>query len=108
MRQHMSSADRAKQFMPFAALKGYDEAIRLHERCTMQKTILGEDAQAELDEKLRRLHKGCRVSVVHYCDMEYMDSTGTISKLDTDRRFIVLDKLRINIDDILDVSFPGE
>lgn len=24
---HMSPADRAKQFMPFAALKGYEEAL---------------------------------------------------------------------------------
>ena len=27
-RPKMSPADRAKQFMPFAALKGYEEALR--------------------------------------------------------------------------------
>ena len=31
-RPKMSPADRAKQFMPFAALKGYEEALREKER----------------------------------------------------------------------------
>ena len=32
-RSHMSNADRAKQFSPFAALKGYEEALKLKHRC---------------------------------------------------------------------------
>ncbi|MBE5952553.1 MAG: hypothetical protein E7257_00165 [Lachnospiraceae bacterium] len=33
-RTKMSREDRAKQFMPFAALKGFDEAIRkMEEEC---------------------------------------------------------------------------
>ncbi len=33
-RTKMSREDRAKQFMPFAALKGFDEAIkRVEEQC---------------------------------------------------------------------------
>ena len=31
-RLKMSRADRAKQFMPFAALKGYPEALRKKEK----------------------------------------------------------------------------
>lgn len=31
-RPKMSREDRAKQFMPFAALKGYEEALREKER----------------------------------------------------------------------------
>ena len=33
----MSPADRAKQFMPFAALKGYEEALRKKEREVEEK-----------------------------------------------------------------------
>ncbi len=34
VRTKMSREDRAKQFMPFAALKGFDEAIkRVEEQC---------------------------------------------------------------------------
>jgi len=31
-RPKMSPSDRAKQFLPFAALKGYEEALRAKER----------------------------------------------------------------------------
>lgn len=108
MRQRMSNADRAKQFMPFAALNGYDEAVRLMESIDVKKKILAEDAQAELDEKLRRLEKGRPVRVLHYRDAEYLSTGGTVTKIDPVGRFIVLDAQRINLDDILDVAFPGD
>lgn len=36
-REKMSREERAKQFMPFAALKGYEEALREKERLIAQK-----------------------------------------------------------------------
>ena len=44
-RPKMSPADRAKQFMPFAALKGYEEALREKEREMEErmKNDLGEE-----------------------------------------------------------------
>lgn len=43
-RPKMSPAERAKQFMPFAALKGYEEALRKKEREMEEKmkTQVGE------------------------------------------------------------------
>lgn len=37
-RQRMDIADRAKQFMPFAALKGYEEALAEEERRLAEKS----------------------------------------------------------------------
>lgn len=51
----MSMLNRAAQFSPFAALTGYDAAIRESVRRTERKIELGEDAKAELSEKLRYL-----------------------------------------------------
>lgn len=51
----MSMLNRAAQFSPFAALTGYDAAIRESARRTERKIELGEDAKAELSEKLRYL-----------------------------------------------------
>ncbi len=42
-RPKMDQAERAKQFMPFAALKGYEEALRERER----RLADGEDGTAE-------------------------------------------------------------
>ena len=49
---HMAVSDRAAQFMPFAALTGYEEAVREVGRRTEDKHQLDEDVKAELNQKL--------------------------------------------------------
>ena len=51
----MPLIDRAAQFSPFAALSGYEAAIREAARLTEPAVELAEDAAAALDEKLRLL-----------------------------------------------------
>ena len=46
--------DRAAQFSPFAALTGYEDAIRETARLTDNWVQLSEDKKQELDEKLRQ------------------------------------------------------
>ena len=48
-RKRMSQYDRAAQFSPFAALVGYDAAIREEARLTSGRRELAEDALAALD-----------------------------------------------------------
>ena len=43
--------DRARQFMPFDALKGYKEAYELQEKIAENKVELGEDREFELNKK---------------------------------------------------------
>lgn len=50
-RPHMPVSDRAAQFMPFAALTGFDEAIKETARRTEQEVLTartGEEDQNEL------------------------------------------------------------
>lgn len=56
-RGRMNREDRAKQFMPFAALKGYPEALRKKEKIVVPKIELPEEYQEELDRKLRQIKK---------------------------------------------------
>ena len=51
----MPIADRAKIFMPFAALKGYEEAIEEKQRLTSGRIELSEEKKQELDDKLKLL-----------------------------------------------------
>ena len=44
-RTKMSREERAKQFMPFAALKGYPEALQKKEKIVVPKVELSEDYQ---------------------------------------------------------------
>lgn len=49
----MSRQDRAAQFSPFAALTGYEAAVKETARLTEERPMLTEDEVAELDTRLR-------------------------------------------------------
>ena len=51
-RHRMSNYDRAAQFSPFAALKGYNEEIEEAQRNTQAKRKLTDEQIAEINEKL--------------------------------------------------------
>ena len=86
MRRKMDPGLRAKQFMPFAALKGYEAALRQKERVVPPPIQLGEDAQEELDHTLRQLRPGDRVTAVYYEAGDYLERTGLVSRIDADGR----------------------
>ena len=50
-RPQMSRRNRAAQFAPFAALTGYDEAVRESARRTGSRAELCDDDAAELNKK---------------------------------------------------------
>ena len=50
-RPQMSMVDRAAQFSPFAALTGYDAAIKETGRLTDEKVNLSEEEKEALDRK---------------------------------------------------------
>ena len=51
-RTKMSIENRAKQFMPFAALKGLPDALAAKEKIVVEKIELSSDMEEELDRKI--------------------------------------------------------
>ena len=100
----MPVEDRAKQFMPFAALKGYGIALREKERIVVPKKELSEDYQEELDFKLRQVRKNDMVTVVYFHEGEYLKVTGMVSRLDVAARVLKVVNTKISFDDIYDIS----
>ena len=112
---HMPVADRAAQFAPFAALTGYDAALRETARLTDRKTELTEDEKALLDRKQQVLLESAEIhpeiTVIYFKADErkdggtYVSVTGHFRTIDPTRRQLVLtDKTRIPLDDILDLE----
>lgn len=99
----MSREDRAKQFMPFAALRGYEEALRAKERIVVDKKELSEERKEELDGIIHMIKKQDMVTVVYYEKEEYLKVTGMVSKLDTDSRFIKIVNKKIDFDNIFSI-----
>lgn len=104
MRQKMSRADRAKQFMPFAALKGYEEAVKDSEKREAEKIILAEDMKVELDFKLRQLKCGDTVTLFYFDSGEYRKITDRFIKADDLKQKIVVGKKEIEIENIMEIE----
>lgn len=110
-RPHMPAADRAAQFAPFAALTGYDAAVRETARQTDARLELDECEKEALNDKLRVLdeHLGSapEVAVTYFrpdgrkAGGAYVTVSGAVRKIDGYARVVVLaDGGRIPIDEI--------
>ena len=96
----MSRADRAAQFSPFAALTGYDAAVRETDRVTERRIELDEGVKAELNARLNcileHLPEHPQVSITYFVPDEkksggaYRTVTGAVRKLDSFAKTLTL------------------
>lgn len=103
----MSREDRAKQFMPFAALKGYPDALRKKEKIVVPKMELSEEYKEELDLKISQVHNNDIITVVYFCKNEYLKLTGMVSRIDETARILKIVNTKISFEDIYDLSGDG-
>ena len=115
-RPQMPMSDRAAQFAPFAALTGYDSAIKETGRLTDERIELDEEALTALDRKYQllmdTLDDAPEVTIIYFQPDErkaggqYVSATGTVKKVDTfGRRIILQDGTRIPLDSVYDLRF---
>lgn len=111
----MPVADRAAQFKPFAALTGYDAALRETARLTETHMELDETEKAELDQKLRQLADTLPdrpEAAITYFQPDakkdggaYLTARGAVRKIDLYERIIVMaDGRKIPIDAVSEIS----
>ena len=115
-RPQMPMSDRAAQFAPFAALTGYDSAIKETGRLTDERIELDEEALTALDRKYQLLMEALddapEVTIIYFqpdarkAGGQYVSATGTVKKVDTFGRQILLqDGTRIPLDSVYDLRF---
>lgn len=104
-RAKMSPLERAKQFMPFAALKGLPEALFEKERVTVPKSELSDERSEEIDRELHKIEKGDIITAVYYSNGEYLKISGVVTKIDMHILRIV--NTEIKIDDLYDIERRG-
>lgn len=102
-RSRMKMEDRAKQFAPFAALKGYEAAIKAKEREYSPRLLLSETRKSELNDQLQQLYPGQMITVRHYQEHSYAITSGIFSAIDPVRKRLILSDLSIAIYDISDI-----
>lgn len=98
----MGNLDRARQFMPFDALKGLQEALREKELEIENRKELSEESLLELDEQLKRVKIGDMVSIKFYKKRMYVEKEGIVTAIDIIGKKVVLDENElITFSDIL-------
>mgnify|MGYP000019444467 FL=1 len=116
-RPQMPMSDRAAQFAPFAALTGYDAAIKETRRLTDERIELDVEALSAMDMKypllLESLDAAPEVTITYFRPDErkaggkYVSAVGAVKKIDDfERRITMQDGAKIPMDDVL--SIEGE
>lgn len=99
-RRKMDRGIRAKQFMPFDALKGFREAIAEKERIIVPKRDLSEEQKAQLERKIRQIQKEDIITVEYFQNREYVQVTGRVTRIDETCRALDIVNTRIAFADI--------
>ena len=111
----MSMIDRAAQFSPFAALTGYDAAIKETGRLTDEKIEMDEEALNILNMKFQILARSLddepEVTFTYFKPDErkaggaYLTASGVVKKIDDFERMIVMQNgMKMPMDDILNIE----
>ena len=114
-RPQMPMSDRAAQFSPFAALSGYDAAIREAGRLTHEKRELSEEEKEALDRKqqylISMMEEQPRVTITYFVpDAKksggaYLTKIGNLKRIDEYERWMMLtDGTKIPLDDVADIE----
>ena len=107
--------NRAAQFAPFAALTGYDAAIRESGRLTDDWVALSESGNEELNRKmellLSKLSEQPHVTIEYFVSDEHKDAgsyqsyTGNVKRIDELEKCIEFtDGKRVPLDAIRDIK----
>ena len=114
-RPHMSNYDRAAQFSPFAALKGYDDEIEEVARLTDEKSLPDGARVEDINEKLLLLKETVRehplVSITYFVADEkksggaYVTVEARVKKLfESERKLILDNNFTISFDDVYSIT----
>ena len=109
-RHPMAVERRAKQFAPFAALKGFEETIREKEYIYEKKRVLPEEKNNELDMKLKILKPVMEIQAEYFEENEkrpgygqYHTVRGRVDFYDP-AVYLRIGNVEINIHNLYDLS----
>lgn len=105
-RAKMPPSQRAKQFMPFAAVKGLEEAIAKEEKALKrtERPEYSEDRVSTVNTSICKLRKGNRICIRFYSCSQCLEAKGQVNWIDWATREMIIDGIHIAFDDILDIS----
>ena len=104
MKGKMSRLQRAKQFMPFAALKGFETLLAAVARPTEMRVELSEDQLEELNRTIQSLVEGDFVRVLYYTGHCYTELVGSIEAIGKPLHSLSVEGVAIAYKDIKEIN----
>lgn len=114
-RPRMALQDRAAQFSPFAALTGYDDALRETARLTERFIELDEDGKQEIDRQISYLQQHpldtVLVKITYFVPDEKKDGgsytavEGCVRKIDENTKSLQIQGTEIPVERIYGIDF---
>ncbi len=102
----MLRQERAKQFMPFDAMKGLQEALREREE-KHSRTPRREISQEQVEQNcavLRRVRRGTMCCAEHYCMCHDVFDMGEVAEINLPSGYIKLNGRQIYFEDIYNIE----
>ena len=105
----MMREQRAKQFMPFDAMKGLAEALKEREERHLRvpKHGISEDDQEQISEVLCRVEKGSKVFLSYYSNFHDMEKEGIVAGINRPLQFFRVDEEKILFVDLYSIRVIG-
>ena len=102
----MPVSERAKQFMPFAAVTGLTQALEKKERELMrvEKREITEERAEKLNQCLNEMEKGSEVVVTYFDQGEYLTVSGAVERIDTVNMVLTVGEVKILFDELYDIE----
>ena len=104
MKHRMSRLQRAKQFMPFAALKGFETLLAAVARPKENRVELSEDQLEELNRTIQSLTDGNFVRVLYYNGHSYTELVGAIEMINKTAHTMSIEGIVITFKDIKEIN----
>ncbi len=101
----VSRESRARQFLPFDALNGFEEALREKEIEYEEKIELTDEVKEEISNVLYQIEKGDNIKIRYYHRNKYVDIIGTVKKVDKIKKKVVfLNEVKVDIENIIKIK----
>ena len=102
----MSNVDRAKQFLPFDALKGLREELEAREEkmSRVPKHSHSEEQMEEISYTIARLNRGSQVIMTFYRSGHYYELKGAVMDVNVIYHYLIIGEEKIFFDDIYSIS----
>ena len=108
--KRMPTLSRAGQFLPFSALEGYNDYINEITKISDSIKELDENKKEIINSKINYINKNIKLKPIikiTYFDSnmkKYITIENSDIKVDKYNRKIILNNIKINFDDILDIN----